>query len=296
MSLDDFFNKKSRKKAKVITTSALLQQITDTNPLPQPEIETNTDLIPIVPAESDEWEPIQNDIVPDFSELSLRDLDEEEDKDTASNDTKDASKSNTNEVAWKNKVMPEEEDTKQEVVEVKKPGIFVPSVLSKKNNLPNVNSMDEFPTLAAVKEKPAKKVEKPVEPVDNSWTDVQRGSNRRRDEPCGVYVPPFNRSDGRSRHVPTSSVGFPSGSAIPSERSGFGTHQPAASSASPWKRGTTIKEDEVVSITSLGEQRGPKGFERKSGVIPTERRYIPPHLRVAQPISQSNRFAQLDNS
>ncbi|VDN98736.1 unnamed protein product [Rodentolepis nana] len=295
MSLDDFFNKKSKKKAKVITTSALLQQITDTNPLPQPEAEIVTDLIPIPPAETDEWEPIQNDIVPDFSELTLRDLDEEEDKDSASIDGKDTSKSSSNEVAWKNRSKSEEEGEKQEVVEPKKPGIFVPSVFSKKNNLPNVNSMDEFPTLAAVKDKPAKKVEKTVEPADNSWTDVQRGSNRRREETSGLYVPPINRPDGRSRYVPTSNVGFHSGSAIP-DRSGFSTHQPTASSNSQWKRGTTIKENEVASIPSFGEQRGSRGSERKSGVISTEKRYVPPHLRAAQPISQSNRFAQLDNS
>ncbi|KAM3180346.1 hypothetical protein ACTXT7_016462 [Hymenolepis weldensis] len=297
MSLDDFFNKRSKKKAKIITTSALLQQITDTNPLPQPETETNNDLIPSVAAESDEWEPIQNDIAPDFSDLSLHDLEEEENEDAVVNDVKDTSKSNGNEVAWKNKPRVEEEPKKVEVEEPPKPSIYLSAAFRKCKALPNVDSMDEFPTLDAVKDKPAKKVEKPVEPVDNSWTDVQRGSSRRREVPSNAYAPPgYNRSEGRSRYVPPTSGGFPPRSGVPSERPGFNAQSSSTSSTSGWTRGSTIKQDEVISRASFAEQRGSGGFERKPGVVPAAKPYVPPSLRNVHPVSQSNRFAQLDNS
>lgn len=152
-------------------------------------------------------------------------------------------------------------------VEEPKPSIYISAAFRKNRDLPNVDSMDEFPTLDAVKNKPAKKVEKPVEPVDNSWTDVQRGSSRRREVPSNAYVPPaFNRSEGRSKYVPPSSSGFSSRSGVPSERPGFNTQSSSTSSTSGWTRGSTIKQDEVISRASFVEQRGSGGFERKPGV------------------------------
>ncbi|KAM7540619.1 hypothetical protein Aperf_G00000030948 [Anoplocephala perfoliata] len=285
MSLEDFLNKKSKKKSKrTLNTKDLYEKIINTNPPPKVDTDKATeDSLPQVSVDNDEWEPIQNEIVPDIATLGLTDIvdEDEEDEVATSSNAKDTAKSRSNKVAW------EKEPKIIEKEEPKKAGVYVPGAFKRAENLPNFDSLDDFPTLDAVKEKP-KKAE-PAEFIDNSWKDVHKSSAYRRKDEVNTVAPP-TRSDGPNRYVPSGSRdGF-------SSRGGFsdrlGNSQP---SSRPWTRGETIKSSAPVSTTASTEQKS-GGFERRPGVAPSSKPYVPPSLRNHAPISQSNRYAQFDNS
>lgn len=150
-----------------------------------------------------------------------------------------------------------EEPKKVEVEEPKKPGLYVPGFFKRAQNLPNVDSLDDFPTLDAVKEKPKKP--EPSEPIDNSWTDVHRGPTSRRKDELNAVAPPY-RSDASSRYVPPASRdNF-------SSRGGF-SERPGNSQPSnrPWTRGETIKSSAPISTAPSAEQKS-GATERRPGV------------------------------
>lgn len=106
MSLEDFLNKKSKKSRRTLNTKDLYEKIIDNNPpLKIDTDKISEDSLPQVSADNDEWEPIQNEIIPDLAPLGITDLadEDEEDEVVTSNNAKDAAKSRSNKVAWESR-------------------------------------------------------------------------------------------------------------------------------------------------------------------------------------------------
>ena len=109
MSLEDFFNKKSKKKTKkTINAQELFEQITDGYSRQKSELEKNVDEISVAYAEDvGEWEPIVNDDIElDFSNIRISDLATtkiEEEQTTSSNVNTD-NKPEDSKVVWGGKI------------------------------------------------------------------------------------------------------------------------------------------------------------------------------------------------
>lgn len=109
MSLEDFFNKKSRKKTKkTINAQELFEQITD-GPLRQKsDPEKSVDEIAAANSEDvGEWEPIVNDDIElDFSNIRINDLAtiKVEEEQAAANNVNPTSKSDDSKIVWGGKV------------------------------------------------------------------------------------------------------------------------------------------------------------------------------------------------
>ncbi|VDD79299.1 unnamed protein product [Mesocestoides corti] len=304
MSLDDFFNKKSKKKSKkTINAQELFEKITDGPQRQKYEAEKNSDDVVDPQAEdTGEWEPIVNDDIElDFSNMRINDLStaKNEEEQAVNENISAVNKSDDSKVVWGGKAKTEEPEAKEEKPsEPVKSGVYIPvnlrpggaalSALSKPR--PNLDSVEEFPTLDFAAQAKAKK---PVvsEKQEDSWTEVSKSSSghrmnepasigsssaaftnfRRDDAPPTKYAAPGFREYG-PRYARDASPSRPS----PSQRSGG------------WVRGEHVRSKQPPTVEQVSADKNNSSEASKHhGIL---------HQRDILSFTQENRYAQLDNA
>lgn len=312
MSLEDFFNKKSKKKSKkTINAQELFEKITDGPQRQKYEAEKNPDDVIDTQAEdTGEWEPIVNDDIElDFSNMRINDLStaKTEEEQAVNENISAVNKSDDSKVVWGGKVKTDEPEAKeQKLPEPVKSGVYIPvhlrpggaalSALSQPR--PNLDSVEEFPTLdfaAQAKSKKPVVCEKP----DDSWTEVSKSSGghrmnepgsiggssagstnfRRDDVPPTKYTAPVFRDYG-SRHTrDTSPPGPP-----PSQRSGG------------WVRGELLRSNQPPPVEQVSVDKTNRWRRGVTNSSEASKHQGILHQRDILSFTQENRYAQLDNA
>nr|VZI28526.1 unnamed protein product [Spirometra erinaceieuropaei] len=311
MSLDEFFAKKGKKKSKnKISTQELFEQIAD-NTLPQ---KVETEKVPdpsavVAQAENEDWEPIVNeDVDLDLSTMRIGDLSVKTEQEQAVADSLDApSKGDDAKVVWggksttENSETVEPEEPVEKPAEPAKPGLYVPVYLrpggarvTNRQAQPNIESIEEFPTLDAVQEKP-KKVKTPAKvETDDSWNEVSKTSQGHRPDPSShVYTPPVLRQGSEVKPTKYSS----SSSYSQNLEQRYGNVAPRESfqpSTQSWKRGEVLSGSSSQLST---EQAKSSGCARELPQSrPTSKPYQIPIQRNIMEFPQENRFARLGDT
>uniref|UniRef100_A0A0X3NVB9 Protein CDV3 homolog n=1 Tax=Schistocephalus solidus TaxID=70667 RepID=A0A0X3NVB9_SCHSO len=311
MSLDEFFAKKGKKKSKnKISTQELFEQISD-NTLPQKvEAEKIPDLSAVVAqAENEDWEPIVNeDVDLDLSTMRIGDLSVKTEQEQAVTDSLDApNKGDDGRVVWGGKSTTESVETAEpeepveKPAEPAKPGLYVPVYMrsggarvTNRQAQPNIESIEEFPTLDAVQEKP-KKVKNPVKAeVDDSWNEVSKASQGHRpDPPSHVYTPPVLRQGSELKpHKYPSSSNYSQN--LEQRYGGMTPRDSFQSSTQSWVRGeahsTSSSQPSTEQANSSGWVRGVPQSHL------TSKPYQIPLQRDIMEFPQENRFARLGDT
>ncbi|CDS40536.1 expressed conserved protein [Echinococcus multilocularis] len=296
MSLEDFFNKKSKKKTKkTINAQELFEQITD-GPLRQKsDLEKNADEIVVANSEDvGEWEPIVNDDIElDFSNIRINDLAtvKVEEEQAAANNVNPTSKSDDSKVVWGGKFRKEEPEKVEE--KATKSGVYVPLPLrsggSSAQALPNLESVEEFPTLdAAAQEKSKKNIS--IEVPDNPWVEVSRSTVSRRRDGLTFFGTSNASSNSYRDSTPSnkySSSGF---------RDNYSSRVGGSLSSGVWARGEALKNKPAISADPSISSKSSSWERKNTSNSGTPKPYVIPQQRNILSFSQENRFAQLDNS
>ncbi|VDK38814.1 unnamed protein product [Taenia asiatica] len=332
MSLEDFFNKKSRKKTKkTINAQELFEQITDGSLRQKPDPEKSVDELVVANSEDvGEWEPIVNDDIElDFSNIRINDLAtiKVEEEQAAANNVNLASKSDDSKVVWGGKAKKGENlvgfleflkisSTFASLLRfLRRCRLFVASVsleepekVEEKPAKSNVyvplplrsgrSNAQALPNLESTEEFPTLDAAAQEKSKKNTATELSDNS----------WVEVSRLTVSRRRDGPTfSGTSYASSNsyrddASSNKHSSSGFRDSCSSriggsvSASGWARGEALKNRPASSVDPPILSKT-SSWERKSTLgSGASKPYVIPQERNILSFTQENRFAQLDNS